>query len=163
MIRMVAVLNMLLATVSCIPAKPLSTMPLPSRRDDSNEFCYFGGHRPTENYYRQGVAQYCDNYVHDGTSLRDTEKLVVTITLKDPFNSPIEWFYKMWWADDADNGPVEISHDMCVNNFHSFITDSTCPNGLVKFIKGGKYWIEIGDKKPGDKRSKLWIETGHRA
>jgi hypothetical protein len=54
---------------------------------------------------------------------------------------------------------VDVSHDMCIDKFHDFVDDSTCPDGLVKFMVGGKYSIEF-EKKLG---SKLWIETRQRA
>jgi hypothetical protein len=157
MILMVAVLGMILVTVSCTPTKPLSTMPLPSRRDDVNKFCYFGGHQPTEKNYRQGVAQYCD-----GISSINTEATISTITLRDSSDCPIRWIYKMWLEDDAGIGSVSISQDTCASNFHYFVNDSTCPSGFVKFMEGGKYWIEFGGQKPGTKPSKLWIETRQR-
>jgi hypothetical protein len=159
MILMITVLNLLLATVSSTHAKPLSTMPLLSRRDDVNPFCYFGGHRPTEETYLQGVAQHCDTYVHDGISLENRNDFVSTVTLKDTNDCPIDWIYKMRWEDDAGTGPVDISHDMCVKKFHDFVDDSMCPNGLTKFMEGGKYWIEFEDKRG----SKLWVETRQRA
>jgi hypothetical protein len=153
MIPMRTVLGSLLATLSSIAAKPLALKPT------LESFCYFGGHRPTEETYLQGVSQYCDKYVHDGVSLGNGNELVSEITLKDTYDCPIYWMYKMWWDDDASVGPLNISHDLCMTKFHDFVDDSTCPNGVAKFMVGGKYWIEFEDK-PG---SKLWIETRQRA
>jgi hypothetical protein len=149
MIPMRTVLGLLLATLSSIAAEPLPIKPT------LESFCYFGGHRPTEETYLQGVSQYCDKYVNDGVSLGNGNELVSTITLEDTSDRPIDWIYKMWWNDDASVGPVNISHDLCMKKFHDFIDDSTCPNGVAKFMVGGKYSIEFEDKRG----SKLWIET----
>jgi hypothetical protein len=158
MISMDTVLGLLLATVSPITAKPLATKPLLSPRNDVNSFCYFGGHRPTEETYLQGVSQYCDKYVHSGVSLGNGNELVSTITLKDTYDCPIDWIYKMSWDDEGSVGALDVGHDMCMTKFHDFVDDSTCPNGLAKFVVGGKHWIEF-ENKPG---SKLWVETRQR-
>jgi hypothetical protein len=153
------VIGLLMATVSSIAAKPLATnLPL-SPRNDVNTFCYFSGHWPTEETYLQGVSQYCDKYVQNGVSLGNRNDLVSTITLKDTYGCPIDWVYKMWWEDNTSVGPVDISHDMCINKFHDFVDDSTCPDGLVKFMVSGRYSIEFENKLG----SKLWIETRQRA
>jgi hypothetical protein len=159
MIYMVTILSVLLATASSTLAKPLSTIALLSRRDDVNSFCYFSGHQPTEETYLQGVAQYCDKYIHDGIHLDNQNELVATMTLKDTSDCPIDWIYKLRWEDDARFGPIGISHDMCMDKFREIVDDSTCPSGLKKFMIGKKYWIEFGDKRG----SKLWIETRRRA
>ncbi|PZD22536.1 hypothetical protein A1F96_11051 [Pyrenophora tritici-repentis] len=151
------VLGVLFAMVASTPAQPLSVMPLFSRRD-VNPFCYFGGHQPTEETYLQGVAQYCNNYVHDSIRLENRVDLIVTMTLKDTSDCPISWIYKIRWEDDAGFGPVDISHDMCVRKFHDVVDDSTCMDGMKKFMFGRKYWTEFGDKRG----SKLWIETRQR-
>jgi hypothetical protein len=65
----------------------------------------------------------------------------------------------MRWEDDADAGPVDISHDTCMDKFHDLVDDSTCPNGLTKLMEDGKYWIEFGNKRG----SKLCVETRQRA
>jgi hypothetical protein len=160
MMHVLTVLSILLATVSSSPAKPLSTIPL-LHRDDANPFCYGGGHRPSEETYLQGVAQYCDTYVHDSISLGEDD-LVASMMLKDTNDCPLWWIYKMRWEDDAGIGPVGISHDMCMNKFHDFVDDSTCQNGVPKFMIGGKYSVDFGAKS-GSKLSRLLIETRQQA
>ncbi|RAR15503.1 hypothetical protein DDE83_001144 [Stemphylium lycopersici] len=157
MMHAAIVLSMLLAGGASIPAKPPSTMSSLSRRD-VNPLCYFGGHQPTEETYLQGVAQYCNHYVRNGIRLEDKVDLVATITLKDTYDCPISWIYKIRWVDDAGFGPVDISNDMCVSKFHDVVDDSTCMDGQKKFMFGKKYWIEFGNKRG----SKLWIETRQR-
>jgi hypothetical protein len=84
------------------------------------------------------------------------------MTIKDTNDCPIWWIYMMQWEDDAGIGPAGISHDMCMNKFHEFVDDSTCPNGLPKWMIGGMYSIDF-EAKLGSKLSKLWIETSQRA
>ncbi|RYN16020.1 hypothetical protein AA0117_g13462 [Alternaria alternata] len=146
MMRAAIVLSMLLAGGASIPTQPLSTMSSLSRRG-VNPLCYFAGHQPTEETYLQGVAQYCNHYVHNGIRLEDKVDLVATITLKDTYDCPISWIYKIRWVDDAGFGPVDISNDMCVSKFHEVVDDSTCMDGQKKFMFGKKYWIEFGNKR----------------
>jgi hypothetical protein len=157
MLRIAFAGRIILATALFTSAKPLSTVHW-LRRRNVNRFCYFSGHQPTEETYLQGVAQYCNNHVHDGISLDNRHELVVTMTLKDAADCPISWIYKMRWEDDAGVGPISISHDMCVRKFQAFVDDSTCTNGQKKYVVGENYWIEFGDKQG----SRLYFETRQR-
>jgi hypothetical protein len=153
----VTILTMLLATVTSAIAKHLSTVPILNRRD-INPYCYFGGHHPTEKIYLEGVTQYCNNHVHDSISLKDGQDLVATLTLKDSADCPINWIYKMQWKGDASADSVYISHNMCLEKFREFTDNSICPDGLIKFILGGKKPTTF-ENKPD---STLWVETRQR-
>lgn len=155
MLHIAIAIHVFLAAATITSAKPFPAASRLSRRD-TNPFCYFGGHQPTEETYLQGVTQYCDNHVQDGISLGNKHEIVAVIPLKDLADRPVRWVYKMRWEDDAGFGPIGISHDMCVRHFHDFVDDSTCKDGLRKFVVGDNYWIYFENKRG----SRLYFEQG---
>jgi hypothetical protein len=56
------ILGTLLVTLTSTPAKSVSIVPLLGQRD-SNNACTIDYSFPTEESYRQGVAQYCENVI----------------------------------------------------------------------------------------------------
>jgi hypothetical protein len=61
----------------------------------------------------------------------------------------------MQWKGDASADSVYISHNMCLEKFREFTDNSICPDGLIKFILGGKKPTTF-ENKPD---STLWVET----
>ena len=157
MVHMPFYLGMFLAASTPTLASISSTVPVLSHRENLAS-CYFGGHRPTAKAFTQGLAQYCNNHVGHGIRLKDREELVVTMILEDSKGCPISWIYKMWWEDNADNGSIDISQDLCQDNFDAFVDKEDCTNGEKKFVVGGK----INHGVPGKPNSKLWFETRQR-
>jgi hypothetical protein len=139
------VLGILLATLTSTLAGPVSTVPLLGQRDVNNA-CTMDSHFPTEESYRQGVAQYCENHFPDGVILKSWEDLVFTYKLEDSRNNPIYWILRMQWIRGKQGvDSFNVNRDMCFEKFNTFIDDSYCMEGETKTVKGGGYSIKTDD------------------
>jgi hypothetical protein len=147
------ILCTLLATLTSTLAKPVSTVPLLGQRDMNNA-CTIDSPFPTEESYRQAVAQYCDNVV-----LKEEENLIFTYELEDSRNNPIYWILRMQLTPaNYGTDSLNVDRDTCVEKFNAFIDDSSCMQGKTKTVMGGWYNVQYGK----DADSYWAVETRQR-
>ncbi|XP_014550616.1 hypothetical protein COCVIDRAFT_42922 [Bipolaris victoriae FI3] len=138
MVRVATILGTFLATATSRLVETISTTQLLSRDD--------------------GLEQYCHNHLLNGVQLKNGEELVVTMRLEDGLGCRIDWIYKMRWEDNVGAGPVDISHDKCVEEFEKFLSNTKCPDSQIKIIMPGKHSVGIENKSGAT----LWVETRQR-
>ncbi|KAF1938156.1 hypothetical protein EJ02DRAFT_458118 [Clathrospora elynae] len=150
--------------------------------------CGKGTHFPTENQYRQAVAQYCDKWIGDQLNIQNLESFALTFTLKDKRGYPIKWVLKTEYLSttgttpNAPNQGTPVYGDHPVRGPTYIFTNKACHEAYVKWAdadvatvgKEGTAFCYDGDTRlimgglfqaggaPKGKGARLNVETRQR-